>query len=71
MYKKEFIPLTEAEIKSINASALAKQFNCTSMWVGKVLKLQEEPTNEKSLNILKAARDIIAVYESYRLKNNQ
>lgn len=69
MYKKEFIPFTDDEIRMINASALAKRFNCTSMWVGKVLKLQEAPTNEKALDIINAARDIVKAYKSHPNKN--
>lgn len=70
MYQKKFIPFTEDEIRMVNASALAKQFNCTSMWVGKVLKLQEEPTNEKSKLIIEAAREIVNMYAAYSSNKN-
>lgn len=68
MYRKNFLALTEDQIKMVNASALARQFNCTSMWIGKVLKLTEEPTNEKTKQIHKAARDIVEIYESQTIK---
>lgn len=58
------MPFTEEQIKMVNASALARQFNCTSMWIGKVLRLQEAPTNPNSIKIHEAARQIIEIYES-------
>jgi len=69
MYTKEFIPFTEHQIKMVNASALARQFNCTSMWIGKVLRLQEAPINLKTIKIYEAARQIIEIYESQASKD--
>ncbi|WP_435135796.1 hypothetical protein [Formosa sp. A9] len=65
MYKKEFIPFTEDEIRMVNASALARQFNCTSTYIGRIMKLQEYPKNENAQLIIKAAREIVDTYKSY------
>lgn len=68
MYKKEFIALTENQIKKVNASALAKNFSCSQSYVSRILKSTEEPTNEKAQQILKAAREIIKYYESINVE---
>ncbi|CDF80611.1 hypothetical protein BN863_28990 [Formosa agariphila KMM 3901] len=62
MYSKKFIALNPEEIKMVNASALAKKFDCTSTYVSRILKLENEPTNEKAQNIHQAAREIIEKY---------
>jgi hypothetical protein len=63
MYKNNFISFSDDQIKMVNASALAKQFNCSSMWVGKVLKLDDAPTNKKAIKIFEAAKQIVELYE--------
>jgi len=70
MYTKIFIPFTDEQIKMINASALARQFNCTSMWVGKVLRLEKVPTNKNTIKIHEAAREIIDLYEKQAPKES-
>lgn len=66
MYTKEFIPIAPEEIRKVNASALARQFNCTSAYVGRILKVEEEPKNEKARQIHEAAREIIKKYADYQ-----
>lgn len=68
MYKKEFIALTENQIKMVNASALSKTFGCAQSYVSRILKSTEEPTNEKAQQILKAAREIVDYYESINVE---
>lgn len=66
MYAKKFIPLTDEEIKRVNASALAKEFECTSAWVGRVMRCKSLPKNEKAQKIHASARRIV---ESYKCKS--
>lgn len=68
MYTKKFIPLTEIQIKMVNASGLAKKFECSSSYVSRILKSESEPKNEKAQNILKAATEIIEYYESINVE---
>ncbi|QQV91538.1 hypothetical protein Peternella1_2 [Winogradskyella phage Peternella_1] len=64
MYKKEFIALTVDQLKRVNASALAKTFECSSSYVSRILKSDTEPKNERAKKILAAAKEIIQQYES-------
>ncbi|MBU2923016.1 hypothetical protein KO504_16830 [Winogradskyella psychrotolerans] len=64
MYTKKFIALTVDQIKRVNASALAKTFDCSSSYVSRILKSTELPSNEKAQKILKAAKEIVDHYES-------
>lgn len=66
MYTKDFIPITPEEIRMVNASALAKQFSCTSSYVSRILKFNEKPANEKAQQIHDAARAIIKKYADYQ-----
>lgn len=68
MYTKKFIQLTENQIKMVNASGLAKKFDCSSSYVSRILKSESEPDNEKAQSILKAAREIINYYESINVE---
>ncbi|MBV7268409.1 hypothetical protein [Winogradskyella luteola] len=68
MYTKKFIPLTETQIKMVNASGLAKKFECSHSYVSRILKSESDPENDKAQNILKAAREIIEYYESINVE---
>jgi predicted transcriptional regulator len=70
MYTKKFTALTPEQIKKINASALAKTFNCTQSYISRILKLQEEPNSKKPKKILEAARVILESYEVVDQKVN-
>lgn len=55
MYKENFKPLTEDQIKLLNHSAIATLFKCSHTYVTRVLKSKEYPKAPKAQNILNAA----------------
>tara|TARA_Y100001963_G_C6415187_1_gene280207 strand:+ start:19 stop:270 length:252 start_codon:yes stop_codon:yes gene_type:complete len=55
MYKENFKPLTEDQIKLLNHSAMATLFKCSHTYVRRVLKSTEFPKAPKAQNILNAA----------------
>jgi hypothetical protein len=68
MYTKKFTALEPDQIKKVNASALAKKFQCSSQYVSRVLKSTEEPKNEKAQQIFSKAVEIIEYYESIKVE---
>ena len=52
----------------VNASGLAKKFECSHSYVSRILKSESEPDNEKAKNILKAAREIVEYYEGINVE---
>jgi hypothetical protein len=63
MYKENFKPLTEDQIKLLNHSAIATLFKCSHTYVTRVLKSTEYPKAPKAKNILNAAIKSIAEIE--------
>jgi transcriptional regulator CtsR len=70
MYTKKFIALTTEDIKKINASALAKTFQCASSYVSRILKSEVEPENKKAIEIIEAAQEILNSYDKVDQKVN-
>lgn len=70
MYNKNFVRLTDKQLKIVNHTALAAKYNCSQSYVSRVLKSKEEPTAAKAKEIIESARKFADVIEVFLSEKN-
>lgn len=66
MYTKKLIPLSQDDIKKVNATVLASTFNVSQSYASRILKSDKIPTSQSGKKILIAAHAILDTYDNIR-----